>query len=349
MKKYLVFIIMLFLLGKVYAEDIIYSEWSSEYPTNVSEFIIRKENRYLWYKEEISDTQYLREEEATDRIIDYKDMILKESESTIVKPESYPSRELHIENKNYVFKSNDIDSIKIVFNNLNVYELEIYIDDVKYNYLINDYNFLNDGDYDSYFNISDTLNIKFNDKVDANEINVKIYYESDIDNTIYISFMSYIYDIYYNDFNIFNSENEILSFNVSDMNEELTQLIPVYMYTDKLYKTYKIVKEYTTDYYNKLDGYIKDESTKKTFYRYIKNKYIAIDYYGRKVDDENYCLKNKCTIKILSEHVEENPKTGDFVHYSFMVLLITIIIISLLLYIFYKNIVNNKSSFVESL
>ena len=98
-----------------------------------------------------------------------------------------------------------------------------------------------------------------------------------------------------------------------------------------------------------MDGYIKDESTKKTFYRYIKNKYIIVDYYGRKVTDENYCLKNKCTIKILSEHIEENPKTGDFVHYSFIVLFITILIISLLLYIFYKKIVSNKSSFVESL
>ena len=133
------------------------------------------------------------------------------------------------------------------------------------------------------------------------------------------------------------------------MNTKFTQLIPVYRYTDKLYKTYKIVKEYTVDYYNEMDGYIKDESTKKAFYRYIKNKYIIVDYYGRKVTDENYCLKNKCTIKILSEHIEENPKTGDFVHYSFIVLFITIVIISLLLYIFYKKIVSNKSSFVESL
>lgn len=77
MKKYLVFTIILFLFGKVYAEDIIYSEWSSEYPTNVSKLIIKKEYRYLWYKEEISDIKYLREEEATDRIIDYNDMILK--------------------------------------------------------------------------------------------------------------------------------------------------------------------------------------------------------------------------------------------------------------------------------
>lgn len=349
MKKYLVFTIILFLFGKVYAEDIIYSEWSSEYPTNVSKLIIRSEDRYLWYKEEISDIEYLREEEATDRIIDYNDMILKKSENTIVRPESFPSRQLHVGNKNYRFKSSDIDSIKIVFNNLNVYELEIYIEDVKYEYLINDYEFLSDSDYDSYFNISDTLNIKFNDKVDANKINIKIYYESDIDNTIYISFKSYIYDVYYNDFNILNSEDEILSINVRDMNAKLSQLIPVYRYTDKLYKTYKITKEYTTDYYNEMDGYIKDESTKKTFYRYIKNKYIIVDYYGRKVIDESYCLKNKCTIKILSEHIEENPKTGDFVHYSFMVLFITIVIISLLLYIFYKKIVSNKSSFVESL
>lgn len=349
MKKYLVFTIILFLFGKVYAEDIIYSEWSSEYPTNVSKLIIRSEDRYLWYKEEISDIEYLREEEATDRIIDYNDMILKKSENTIVRPESFPSRQLHVGNKNYRFKSSDIDSIKIVFNNLNVYELEIYIEDVKYEYLINDYEFLSDNDYDSYFNISDTLNIKFNDKVDANKINIKIYYESDIDNTIYISFKSYIYDVYYNDFNILNSENEIFSINVRDMNAKLSQLIPVYRYTDKLYKTYKITKEYTTDYYNEIDGYIKDESTKKTFYRYIKNKYIIVDYYGRKVIDESYCLKNKCTIKILSEHVEENPKTGDFVHYSFMVLFITIVIISLLLYIFYRKIVSNKSSFVESL
>ena len=185
MKKYLVFTIILFLFGKVYAEDIIYSEWSSEYPTNVSKLIIKKEYRYLWYKEEISDIKYLREEEATDRIIDYNDMILKKSENTIIRPESYPSRELHMGNKYYRFKSTDIDSIKIVFNNLNVYELEIFIDEVKYDYLVNDYDFLSDSDYDSYFNISDTLNIKFSDKVDANKINVKIIFFVNINNIVF--------------------------------------------------------------------------------------------------------------------------------------------------------------------
>ena len=90
----------------------------------------------------------------------------------------------------------------------------------------------------------------------------------------------------------------------------------------------------------------------KTFYRYITNKYIIVDGYGNVVKDMGYCAKNFCALELLDEpepEKVENPKTGDFIQYSFLILFASLIVISLLLYIFYKKIANNKSSFVESL
>ena len=352
MKKYLVFVILLFLFGKVYAVTENYSEWSSEYPEDVNELLIRKENRYLWYKEIINDVQYLTKEEAGDRIIDYSTETIREYDESIVKPEPSISRVIYGKNTNYTFKSNDIESLCIKANkDIYLYELEIYINGEKYNYETNGDNIkLNDNDYDNYIDSFNKLEIKFDKKYDINDIVIKLYYIDDIDITV--SFRCYIYDIYFNDYKSNNESKDVLVISKDSLKSKLVQFIPVYSYHDTVYKTYRIEKEYTSEYYSELDGYIKDESTMKTFYRYITNKYIIVDGYGNAVKDMSYCAKNFCALELLDEPEtknEENPKTGDFIHYSFLILFISLIIISLLLYIFYKKIANNKSSFVESL
>ena len=67
MKKYLIFTITLFLFIRVQAVTEKYSEWSSEYPTEISKLLIRKEDRYLWYKDVITDEEYIMKEKEVDR------------------------------------------------------------------------------------------------------------------------------------------------------------------------------------------------------------------------------------------------------------------------------------------
>lgn len=336
MKKYLIFTITLFLFIRVQAVTEKYSEWSSEYPTEISKLLIRKEDRYLWYKDVITDEEYIMKELVKDKIIDYNDIVQKKSDGeSIIKPDSYISRTIHRRNKMYTFKSNDIDSINFIFNNSDISEIEIFILNEKINYEINDeYSFLYDKDYNNYNMINTNINIKLDNKYDFNDIVIKIYYDNN--SSIYVSYKCYIYDIYYNDFNL---DKDILIINNLNMKPKLSQMIPMYSYTDRLYRTYKLVREYTKEYYSELEVYIKDENTKKEFYSYLLNDYVILDDHGNIVKNENYCIKNFCSIKIIEE---ENPKTGDFIEYSFILLLISFITISLMLFIFYKKIVDKK-------
>lgn len=346
MKKYLIFTIALFLFCNVHAVTEKYSEWSSEYPKGVNALLIRKEDRYLWYRDVITDEEFIMKELVKDKIIDYNDIVYKKSEETIIRPEAFISRVIHIENKNYTFKKNDIDSISIKFNDTNVYELEIYISDEKYNYDINEeYKFLNDNDYDVYKNINTNIDIKLNDKYDIDDIVIKLYYDNN--SSVYIAFKSYIYDVFYNDFNL---DSDVLVVDSSNLKSKLVQNIPIYKYRDMLYRTYKMTREYTKEYYSEYDSdYTKDESTKKEFYSYLLNDYVIVDSKGNIVKNMDYCIKNFCSIEIIEEKEEENPKTGDFIGYSFILLFISFVIISVMLFIFYKKIVSKKSSFVESL
>lgn len=119
------------------------------------------------------------------------------------------------------------------------------------------------------------------------------------------------------------------------------------------YKWYKFENNlivYTDDYYKEYDGYIKDEASAKTFYRYITNNKIILTSNNEIVTDENYCKKNFCYAKMLieptlvdlSEKVENKyegaeiyeytpevvPMTGDTIIYSFILLSIGLVVIA---------------------
>lgn len=104
---------------------------------------------------------------------------------------------------------------------------------------------------------------------------------------------------------------------------------------------------YTDEYYKEYDGYIKDEASAKTFYRYITNEYIKISSKNELITDDSYCKKNFCyliqsqtpTMVDLSEkedNLYENaeiyeytpevvPKTSDPILYSFGFIIISAI------------------------
>ncbi|UKI58761.1 MAG: hypothetical protein L6V81_05225 [Clostridium sp.] len=66
-KKYLIFTIALFLFCNVRAVTEKYSEWSSEYPKDINALLIKKEDRYLWYKDVITDEEFIMKEFVKDK------------------------------------------------------------------------------------------------------------------------------------------------------------------------------------------------------------------------------------------------------------------------------------------
>ena len=166
-------------------------------------------------------------------------------------------------------------------------------------------------------------------------------------------------------FNLLSDQNDIIysnptSFKGNDfyaiirsnsLVSHLTHYKTVYTYTDKLYKTYRLERENVNEYHSYLEGYEKDESHKKTFYRYITNDYIIVDENGNLVMSEDYCKKEFCKLIYLTKKEEpevvDNPKTYDSL-YDYITLFIMSFIV-LMYFIVKKCHTNYKSNIVESI
>ena len=112
--------------------------------------------------------------------------------------------------------------------------------------------------------------------------------------------------------------------------------------------------EYTDEYYTQLEGYIKDEPSKTTFYRYITNSTLVFNAKNELLlDYSDYCKKNFCYVKTFREPtmVDLNsklegpdytntdmfelntisaPMTGDNIIFSFIILGISVVCLILL-------------------
>ena len=62
-----------------------------------------------------------------------------------------------------------------------------------------------------------------------------------------------------------------------------------------------------------LDGYMKDNASETTFYRYITSDYILLNKSNEIVYDESYCRKNFCYSKLFVEPsmVDMSEKTEN--------------------------------------
>lgn len=344
-------------LSHVFAYEITYSSWSSVYPSSVAEELIQSEERFLWYKEKEDNIEYLKKEDIGNKLVDYNDYKLtEESTPSEEEPVRYEDRIINESYKDIIYTDSDVNSIRI--NNINfndevlISEIEI-IDKNSSNKL--DFNTnkseLNDNDYQNYIRNTDDIYINFNELKDINNLLIKLYYrcECNNENTFKIDVLSKDeYNIYSNQYNVSNCVMEI---DKSLLNENLTNRVKIYSYIDKLYKTYEIGKDITDEYYKELDGYIKLESSSKTFYRYITNEYLYFDTFGNIVYNENYCKKNRCTKKYYYHNEEEkvyNPKTIDNIDYYFIAFIISFVLIVIIMIV--KRVkMNKKSSFVESI
>ena len=152
-----------------------------------------------------------------------------------------------------------------------------------------------------------------------------------------------------------------LTINLKDViidKSNYNNFLNIYEYQDKLFKCVNQKKIYLEGYYTNIDNYIKDESTKKTYYRY-KTEYTKtlnnannIVYYKdltlendqedennieKKDDQDNITINSK-----LNENTIKKAKTVGKINYNIMLYLILTLATITIIYIIIKKIVNKN-------
>lgn len=336
----------MFIFSECYAFEYEYSEWSPIYPGKVKdEIFIEEEDRFLWYREVEKDIKYMRIDDIGNYIKYDSNDIKYETNYIFTEPIKYKERTYKRIFKDYVFSNFDIDGI--LFNNIgniNISEVEIYLNKNKFKF-DSSHKELIDGKYE-FINYKDK-NIKIGISEFNESMELFIHYNSVSDETIDISYRAGDrYNVYSDKISFGKCDGCTKKVLIDNLKSYRNQYISIYEYTDKLYKTYKSEKEYTDDYYSNLDGYIKDESTLKKYYRFIMNDYIILDKDNKVVRDNSYCSKEACFIKYQNKEIE-NPKTNDNIFlYSSSFISIIFLIIKKYLVLSKRNISFNNYSII---
>ena len=320
--KYLLFLIC-FVYTKVYAYDVTFSEWSLNYPSEVDSLYIESEERYLWYKEEIVNEEFLVKEDIKDKLVDYSSFkIVEYSEKSLEKPNKLEDRIINEEKVTYSYDK--IIGIKIT-GNIKLSEIELLERDTYNNVLLknkDDYKFLFDGKYSAYKEVNSVI-LYFNDERNIDNILFVIYHDNDNSEMKVEYIVDSNYSLYENDYILNNKSTEI---NKDDLIKKSNK-VSYYTYTDKLYKTYEIKKVYNDEYLIYLKDYIKDESTKKTYYRYVTSEYVYLcannKLYTSHIYQKQFCKLTKVTKK--KQKIVYNPQTIDTIYKDIILLIISLI------------------------
>ena len=343
--------IMYLFTTNVNAFELTYSEWSETYPENISENFIEKEDRFYWYKNNEVDIEYLIKEDIGNKLYDENDIKYYTSEELFEKPKEYSERIINENYKSIKYTPDDVKGVLITTNdNAEISEIDIRDLDSNRIECKAENEKLYDDDIKTYYQIDNSIYCFFNNKLNYQSFTSFISMKSDSKATIKFNLISENNDIIYYTSLSFNGKSDYTMFNSNMLMSNLNHSKVYYIYTDKLYKTYNLEKEYVNEYYKELDGYQKDESTKKTFYRYITNDYIVVNEDGDLITNEDYCIKNFCKLLYLVEKEEpkiiENPKTLDNIYNYILVLFICFVS---LLIIVKKCHMIKKSNIVESI
>ncbi len=362
MKKFFLLFIFFVQIYNIHALEYDYSEWKAEYPNGVDEILIESEDRYLCYSEEQENIEYLIKEEIGDKLYDESDYQYYESEELEEEPIHYNERIIEEIKKEVAYTSKDAYGIIIpkVDVDLTISEVEIRSTDGISIPFSSNKDYLNDGDKITYFPLNDDIVIFFGKNMDLNNLLIFIYFNKNDDGlyTGSIDVISQSNDVIISSkYGVVLCQNPIckLEYNKNVFKEYNTYTKKVYKYTDKLYKTYNVRKKYSENYLSLCENSIKDEESKRTYYRYITNEYVIVDANGKLVTDEIYCRKSTCRmIHIIKDinnqqdnNIIPNPKTYDPLYDSMILFIIGII--TLTYFIVEKRRLIKKSNNVESL
>lgn len=341
MKKIFLIIMLIIFVSNTYALELTYSDWDSKYPTGLDPKFIEQEDRFHWYKDNIVDVEYLKIEDIGEKLYDKEDIKYFESEKLLERPEEYSEREIKVINETKIYTEDDVNGISIKkVDGISIYE--VVIKDVNDKLIVDDMT-----------NTEEDIYIRFQEKYNVGDLQIFVFFSSVLEEekNITINLINDVDDrIYFTNYKISGVKDDYLIINSSVLNSDLIHNKEYYIYIDKLYKTYNINREYIDEYYTQYDGYEKDENSVKTFYRYITNDYVFLNYKGDIVKSKDYCSKHVCKMLYVNpskNNTVENPKTGD--HIYKYIILFYISLFSILIYIVKKCRTNKLSSFVESI
>lgn len=298
-----------------------YSDWKEEYPEGINEMLIEKEERYKWFIEKRVNEEYLKEDEGTQQYIDKEDT--KEiMEKYDEKPE-VSEEKIVIKNEGITLTCEDTTFIMI--RNLNswvtidISEIEIYNkhtnEKIEYTLEDENNNFLKDKDLETFHTIGlrNSLFINLNKKYNVNDLKIIFYYKYTGEEYYITHYFSYKNKICLDRDNApltSCSENCKLIYEPYSACQNISFTETFYYVKETLYKKYDLEKEYTEEYLKEKEGYIKDEETKKTFYRYITDEEVLISN-GKVVTDESICQKDYCYILKTNEKPKEEIKEEE--------------------------------------
>lgn len=344
-----------------------FSQWNEKYPKD-NDYIIESEVRYKWYKNEFIESIYELYNTEHLNMYNLNNYIYSEYKDTTTLPEEKEHREII---KYEISKKLDTNIFNtIIFNNLDIngsfYFEGVQVKNIKTN---ENYSFILDIEYKDGEIIKDLklINQKlayygieaYDKKID----NIKLNFITDFNiNDIKLTIIYKSYNEQLKTMNIFLShdKNYYTDAKKYDMNKhastclngycyltiELSEFIDVnynltmYKYRDKLFRYDIYEKVYNDNFYNYLEGYEKDITTAKVFYRYKKNDLICLNE-----NKENNTLeepKDKI-IGSLNEKIALNIPTKIKREYNYyLIFVLTFVIITVVLYLLlliYKKII----------
>ena len=383
MKKLIFILLLISPIITLKASDT-WSEWQTEVPTGEN-IIVEKEERYKWYKVEENVSYVNIENEDICEYFDNNDYIMSDWVVSYDLPEFKKFRLIKTIKFEQNLNTNIIGTLHIfnIISNeiLYITEVQVLSNNEILNYIISDktdfqiqnFDKLNDNNIEEIaldFENYDKISITFDYLRQIENMQIKLFFINNNMNIKELGIATGHEQYNYLTFQVLN-ENKFdltcndticeLTINLKDViidKSNYNNFLNIYEYQDKLFKCVNQKKIYLEGYYTNIDNYIKDESTKKTYYRY-KTKYTKtlnnannIVYYKdltlendqedennieKKDDQDNVTINSK-----LNENTIKKAKTVGKINYNIMLYLILTLATITIIYIIIKKIVNKN-------
>lgn len=383
MKKLIFILLLISPIITLKASDT-WSEWQTEVPTGEN-IIVEKEERYKWYKVEENVSYVNIENEDICEYFDNNDYIMSDWVVSYDLPEFKKFRLIKTIKFEQNLNTNIIGTLHIfnIISNeiLYITEVQVLSNNEILNYIISDktdfqiqnFDKLNDNNIEEIaldFENYDKISITFDYLRQIENMQIKLFFINNNMNIKELGIATGHEQYNYLTFQVLN-ENKFdltcndticeLTINLKDVindKSNYNNFLNIYEYQDKLFKCVNQKKIYLEGYYTNIDNYIKDESTKKTYYRY-KTEYTKtlnnannIVYYKdltlendqedennieKKDDQDNVTINSK-----LNENTIKKAKTVGKINYNIMLYIILTLATITIIYIIIKKIVNKN-------